>query len=332
MSLPFPRQVPHLGRLSYICKAPLAIDFSAEFLREHSRVEHSRIKAFTKSSQMLEFGECQAKASQQHQKIAYLDMKIKNIQTRHERGNSRKGEEQLLNILSASRSVLIDVGYSSFTMRKIAEKARMSLGNLSYYYKSKQAILSDLLDAVMDNYQEILDEIVYDPKLSDKEKLKKTIKTIILDLGRKETTHFFPELWALANHNKEAATGMDLLYQRERKIFDLLISRLNPDLSSEHCGLLSLFISTSLEGQTMFVGYKKPSAEQREALAELASDILLKMVLEAKPSAKTNSLTQQPNALAAPAAALAASVAPAASCTAASRTVGQNESLICQIK
>lgn len=216
-------------------------------------------------------------------------MKITTVQSRHERGNSRKGQETLLKILSAARAVLVDVGYNAFTMRKIAEKADMSIGNLSYYYKSKQLLLSDLLDAVIERYLLIFDDITNDQNLTDEQKMKEIICSIILDYERKETTHFFPELWALANHNEDAAAGMDLLYERARTAFDLLIPRLNPSLSREQCDLISLFISGSLEGQTMFVGYKKKGAHFREAMAELAADTFLNMVLVAKPSPETSS-------------------------------------------
>lgn len=216
-------------------------------------------------------------------------MKITTVQSRHERGNSRKGQETLLKILSAARAVLVDVGYNAFTMRKIAEKADMSIGNLSYYYKSKQLLLSDLLDAVIERYLLIFDDITNDQNLTDEQKMKEIICSIILDYERKETTHFFPELWALANHNEDAAAGMDLLYERARTAFDLLIPRLNPSLPREQCDLISLFISGSLEGQTMFVGYKKKGAHYRESMAELAADTFLNMVLVAKPSPETSS-------------------------------------------
>lgn len=213
-------------------------------------------------------------------------MKITSVQTRHEKGNSPKGEEAILNILTAARAVLVDVGYNAFTMRKISQAAGMSLGNVSYYYKSKQLLLSDLLDAVIERYIGIFDGIMHNPKLSDAEKLKQIIEEIVLDYERKETTHFFPELWALANHNKDAAMGMDMLYKRARASLDELIDKLNPTLSQRQKDVLSLFISASLEGQTMFVGYEKSAANKREEIAQLASETFLNMVLNAKPTDK----------------------------------------------
>lgn len=211
-------------------------------------------------------------------------MELSKVLKRNARSNTPKGAETVEKILRAAKSVLIDVGYNGFTMRKISEKADISLGNLSYYYNSKQLLLSDLLEAVLERYLGIFDNIIHDLQMSDADKLKQIIRTIVLDFENRETTHFFPELWALANHNRNAATGMDLLYERARSSFDILIPRLNPALSRTDCDLLSLFISASLEGHTMFLGEGKSDAHRREDIAELASTTFLNMVLNAKPS------------------------------------------------
>lgn len=211
-------------------------------------------------------------------------MKFTKLQTRHEKGHSPKGEEAILAILSAAAKVLVEHGYGAFTLRKISQAAGMSLGNVSYYYKTKQLLLSDLLDAVIQRYIGVFDGIRHNPSLSDAEKFKRIIEEIVLDYERKETTRFFPELWALANHNEDAAKGMDMLYERARGSLDDLIHRLNPDLPKKQKDLLSLFISASLEGQTMFVGYKKYNADKRADIARLASETFLNMVLNAKPA------------------------------------------------
>lgn len=211
-------------------------------------------------------------------------MEISKVLKRNSRSNSPKGAETVGKILRAAKSVLIDVGYNDFTMRKISKKANMSLGNLSYYYNSKQLLLSDLLEAVLERYLGMFDSIMHNLQMSDADKLKQIIKTIVLDFENKETTHFFPELWALANHNKDAEAGMDLLYKRARSSFNILIPRLNPTLSKEDCDLLTLFISASLEGHTMFLGEGKSDAHHRENIAELASTTFLNMILNAKPS------------------------------------------------
>ena len=190
-----------------------------------------------------------------------------NPQGRHVQANSKKGEDRVVAILEAARHTLIENGYSGFTMRKIARKAGISLGNITYYYKTKDAIFYDLLDAVAEAYEAAWDKIVLDEHLSDEEKLFHLLEHIILDLGERDTTHFFPELWALANHDDYAAENMNRLYSRGRKVIDELIARINPGLTRENRNLLSVFMSASIEGHTPFIGFQREYAESRNKLA-----------------------------------------------------------------
>ena len=191
---------------------------------------------------------------------------------------SQKGEDRVSGILEAARAVLLEDGRQGFTMRKIAKEAGIAVGNLHYYYKTKDDILHDLLDASIKVYEQAFDHIISDEMKSDEEKLTDIIRHIVLDLGTRETTRFFPELWALANHDEYAAEGVAVLYRRARKHIRFLVGSINPTLSEDQVRLVSLFISASLEGHTMFVGYKKPWAGARELMADFAAKTLTEMV------------------------------------------------------
>lgn len=208
------------------------------------------------------------------------------MQKLHLRGSPRsressKGAETRIRILEAARDIFIEHGYHGFTMRRIAGRSGLSLGNLVYHYKTKDLLLNDLLDAVIDGYEQIFIDIVGDRTLSAKRKLVDIIELIVVDLGTRETTHFFPELWALANHNAHAASGLDLLYRRVRNQIVKVVMEVNPQLTRSQCELLALFISASLEGHTMFVGHRRKSSKSRKQIAKLASSTFVQMVEEA---------------------------------------------------
>lgn len=204
---------------------------------------------------------------------------------RHSAAQSPKGEDQILNIMTAAKNVFIEHGRHGFSMRKIANEAGMAVGNLGYYYKSKDDILRDLLDHTISEYETTFDGIFNSQITDDKAKLKNIIYHIIEDLGRRETTRFFPELWSLANHDEYAANGMHLLYQRARRHMRILVSRINPALSFDQCRIVSLFISASLEGHTMFIGDEKPWSKARGIIAQIAPIALIDFVVHLTPSA-----------------------------------------------
>jgi AcrR family transcriptional regulator len=62
-----------------------------------------------------------------------------------ERRTGPKGEHRRAAILAAARRVLVDDGYDAFVLREIAARVGVMLGNLQYYYATRD----DLLEAVI---------------------------------------------------------------------------------------------------------------------------------------------------------------------------------------
>lgn len=205
---------------------------------------------------------------------------MRKLKYKHRPGTavSAKGTDRIDKIMTAARDVLINQGYAGFTMRAVAVECGISVGNLNYYYRSKPDLLSDLLDTVITGYVNEFDVILAGSLESPELALEETIRFIIDDLGTKETTVFFPELWALSNHDSKAARQMHSLYAKARQNFDELIPKINPTLSTRQVKQLSLFLSASIEGHTMFAGYRKPWAGQRRQIKNIAAKSLVDLV------------------------------------------------------
>lgn len=191
---------------------------------------------------------------------------------------SPRGQAAVASILSAARDVLIEEGYPRLTMRNVADRAKMTVGNLSYYYANKEDLLHDLLEAVIQGYVEDFDRIAENIEHSPDERLEEMIRFVVGDLATKETTGFFPALWALASHDDFAAKEMSSLYEVERNAFTRIISEMRPDLQKKDRDLLALFISASIEGQTMFIGYRREKVSAGPAIANVAAYSLLNLV------------------------------------------------------
>lgn len=191
---------------------------------------------------------------------------------------SVRGQESVVSILTAARDVLVEEGYPRLTMRNVAERAGITVGNLSYYYANKEDLLHDLLEAVIQGYVEDFDRIAANTERSPAERLEDMIRFVITDLATKETTGFFPALWALASHDDFAAGEMVRVYEIERGAFARVIAEMRPDLLKRDRDLLALFISASIEGHTMFIGYKREKAAAGGAIANIASRSFLALV------------------------------------------------------
>ena len=202
---------------------------------------------------------------------------------------SQKGNQRIDQIMRAARDTLINRGYQGFTMRSVAADCGISVGNLNYYYANKADLLADLLDIALQGYFADFNAILAetDPALPEKA-LEKVMRFVMADLGTRDTTVFFPELWALANHDADASKRMHDMYRNYRRIYEQLIPRINPDLSPAEVRQVSLVISASIEGHTMFLGYKKPWAKHRQQLCNIAVKGLLDMVRTVTPEEIAN--------------------------------------------
>ena len=76
-----------------------------------------------------------------------------------------KGHARIEAILDAASEVLITKGYKKLTLRQIALRAGIKVGNLTYYYSTKEALLQDLLVKILREYLAEIDKM---PRLAKK--------------------------------------------------------------------------------------------------------------------------------------------------------------------
>ncbi len=194
---------------------------------------------------------------------------------------SRKGAFTFLLILTTARDIFINRGYSNFSLQKVAEISGLARGNVTYYFANREALLRALLTSIIRGYIDDFDVIMKEDSPAE-EKFIRVISLIISDLGTRETSLFFPELWALAGHNDVAANAMDELYIHARKCLVELIRQINPQLKKAEHETLALFISAAMEGQTPFIGYNRKYAHKRKNIEKISTYAFLKIVKEIK--------------------------------------------------
>lgn len=188
-----------------------------------------------------------------------------------------RGAETVDSILKAALSVLIDEGASAFTIRRIAARCDMKVGNVSYHFPRKEMLIQVLLDELVESYGELLDETVRRPPLSAEERLRRVIVMCLEDISGKRTTHLFTELWALANHNDFVADRVRAFYQKVHDVIGDYVAVLNPLLTPDEVHTVALFISASMEGSTPFLGHGKPWAHKMGAFTALAVKSLVEV-------------------------------------------------------
>lgn len=193
-------------------------------------------------------------------------------------GAYKKGKDKRKQILNVARDLLIDEGYHNFSLRKVAEKAGIRVGNLQYYFPAKSDLVKAMLDHVLDDYLKDFDDIRGSG--TPEQQFVAILDEVITDLNTRKATVFFPELWSLSNHEKGITRSMDDMYARYREVMADIISEINPALSAAQCRRLALFFTASIEGHTIFIGNQKPWRAETANIVTLASQSFLWLIKE----------------------------------------------------
>lgn len=113
----------------------------------------------------------------------------------------KKSNPKIPLIIDCTLEILRDHGEQALTMRKVATKAGMSLGNLQYYFKNKDELLAGVLDEYFkrcgDHYNAALSE--HCPESRDE--IIRFLVTYGMEYADSEIGKVFRELWGIATRN-----------------------------------------------------------------------------------------------------------------------------------
>jgi AcrR family transcriptional regulator len=194
------------------------------------------------------------------------------------------GIETIEQILRAALHVLVEEGSRAFTLRRIAAECGMRVGNLSYYFPRKEDLVAELLESILAGYSEMTAELLGDVSDQPVARLERVIALMLDDLRTKRTTHLFPELWALANHDEKVERLVQDFYARAQARLAVTVRAINPALSEADSLTVALLISATIEGTTMFAGYHKPWEPKMPEIKALAVQSLVHLARTVRPA------------------------------------------------
>ncbi len=197
-----------------------------------------------------------------------------NIRT----GKHKKGRRTAAHILEQSTQVLMRDGYSQFSLRRVAQAAGVTLGNLQYYFPTKPDLVEAMLVHVLEGYIDTFDRLMAEVEGRPEEQLTAVLTYVIRDLTSPQTTVLFPELWSMANHEPAVQQYVEDLYESYRRIVAGLIARINPRLSPGQVRLLTIFITASIEGHTPFTGHGKRWEHLTPAIEKVAIETYIELI------------------------------------------------------
>lgn len=193
-------------------------------------------------------------------------------------------------ILEAARHLIAEEGYHNFSMRGIAQKSGIHLKSLQYYFRTKQAMLTSVVDYTIENYYFATYDKLFEEKgaRTTAERFALMLDHLLADLSDPFTAKLFPELWALASHDNDVAEALDLFYQRHISSVEKMVALLNPRLSKEESGHRAALAAMMIEGLVLIIGHGKKKHTQYAKLRDAAKEMITRMVaLPPRPSSGT---------------------------------------------
>ncbi|MBA3010970.1 MAG: TetR/AcrR family transcriptional regulator [Proteobacteria bacterium] len=189
----------------------------------------------------------------------------------------KNGADKRIQILDALNTCLQNKPFDQTSIKEIAQAAGVNHGLLHYYFKSKEDILIQYIDYVIDHYTSMVQERFNDKALEtiDKRKLVKEFFKFIHDritLDR-SLSMVFIEIWEIAVYNPAVKAKLQRAYQ---EWMDVLSDMLKPLCNDIDVSRRTSFAAVAfLEGMALFSIILDPDSKE---FKKILSDFQSKMI------------------------------------------------------
>jgi AcrR family transcriptional regulator len=122
------------------------------------------------------------------------------------------GHETRQAIIAVAGRVLVESGYAGLTLKRVADAAGVSVGNLNYHFRTKESLLEALIDHVLTDLSARFEDLI-DRGIADGTDVPGALLQWAMDDScSREYTRLIRELWAMASHYGSIAAAMDRFY------------------------------------------------------------------------------------------------------------------------
>ena len=189
-----------------------------------------------------------------------------------------KGQRRVDKVLRAARKILALEGYPNFTMRNVAARSGISLGNLQYYFPTKNALLRELIE-----YNEKTHDVDYKAifvKADNPEDCFYALVDYLLDdLEKPLVRGFLFQVWALTTHDDYVETCMEKAFAHYRSVVSRAIAGLNPRMSKVERARRAAAIQSIIEGSQLTRVKQGKRFVQRPGLRKLIRSEAFQIVI-----------------------------------------------------
>jgi AcrR family transcriptional regulator len=193
---------------------------------------------------------------------------------------TQKGNSTVVRILEEAKNIIVEEGFLGLSFRAIAKRTGTTVGNIGYYYGTKDDLMVDLAEYIFDKWEMRLQREM-PPAMTDKLEMFRYCVRYMIDQNKQRKTMFLLlEMWAMANRSRAVSKMMDTFYSRLRASIERMIGELNPSLPADTRALRAALITTQIEGLMIVAGPGKPRHRELDGLEDEAMVQIERMALQ----------------------------------------------------
>lgn len=177
---------------------------------------------------------------------------------------SPKGEERREAIEAAARRMLLDEGYAGVSLRRIATKLGMSVGNLQYYFPTKDDLVESVIIGETQKPIDLLGDVAWSP--NDAPKSIRQAVGSLMQYYAGEAGRFYAIMESLALHDDRYAKLKADGYAQVVRHIEQLIGLVAPDQSNDRAAGLARVLVALIDGASLQVQFARTETDSLDAL------------------------------------------------------------------
>jgi AcrR family transcriptional regulator len=167
-------------------------------------------------------------------------------------GRSAKAAATIAEILRAGHRVFIRDGHAGLSLRKVADEAGVAVGNVSYYFETKRALIEAVLcEALADYVEEHIRQ--FEADRDSPLDILLNVVTFYVSNARTSNALFF-HMWGFAASGPEAKELIRRLYRPIGRFIYFLVRAVRPEASEARVREIVLQLFSLEEGVKLFIG------------------------------------------------------------------------------
>ena len=202
--------------------------------------------------------------------------------TQRDRQASRRhyavGEASRARILEAAERVLARDGYHAFSTRRVAQECSISVGNLTYYFPTKNSLIEALMEGIYDRYELRYTEPRPAEGRDSTDRLAEQVTQLLRDAVDPEATGLFLELWIMARHHGFGADVVNRFYEKTAHAIADAMSHEYPDRSHQELLRVAYFLMTLGDGVCAVFSRLGDRSVQHDEIIPLAVEAIQELL------------------------------------------------------